>query len=188
MKLFYYCEFLENGSTIALISIGIVAGDGREYYAICDDAPLDRIGENEWLVANVVPSLPIAVTSAGHLVWDATVPDYEAVKPRAQIAAEIRSFVLDDHPHQGPYVELWADFGAYDHVALCQLYGSMMDLPEGMPMFTHDLQQEASRLGLADKDLPRQAEGHHNALADARHNRVVAAFLASRPAAGEATG
>ncbi len=31
-RYFYDCEFLENGNTIELISIGIVADDGREYY------------------------------------------------------------------------------------------------------------------------------------------------------------
>lgn len=30
----YDCEFLEDGKTIALISIGIVADDGRTYYAV----------------------------------------------------------------------------------------------------------------------------------------------------------
>src|SRR4051812_11038169 len=34
MKYFYDTEFLEDGQTIELISIGIVAEDGREYYAV----------------------------------------------------------------------------------------------------------------------------------------------------------
>jgi hypothetical protein len=52
-----------------------------------------------------------------------------------------------------------------------------MDLPEGMPMFTHDIQQEASRLMVGDKDMPQQAEGLHNALADARHAKAKVEFL-----------
>ena len=54
----YDCEFLEDGKTIELISIGIVADDGRDYYAVNRDAPWKRIKKHEWLVANVVPSLP----------------------------------------------------------------------------------------------------------------------------------
>ena len=34
MRIFYDTEFLEDGKTIDLISIGMVAEDGREYYAV----------------------------------------------------------------------------------------------------------------------------------------------------------
>jgi hypothetical protein len=90
----------------------------------------------------------------------------------------VRDFILGTDPDMLPHVELWANYGAYDHVALAQLFGPMIDLPEGMPMFTRDIQQEAARLGLKDSDLPQQGEGLHNALSDARHNRVVRRFLA----------
>jgi hypothetical protein len=56
----------------------------------------------------------------------------------------------------------------------------MIDLPDGVPMFTHDIQQERSRLGLAWDDLPQQESGEHNALADARHNQTVRRWLAER--------
>jgi hypothetical protein len=73
--------------------------------------------------------------------------------------------------------ELWADYGAYDHVALCQLWGSMVDLPMYIPMYTNDIQQEARRLAVTD--LPQQSEGLHNAIADARHCRARWEFLQS---------
>ena len=62
--------------------------------------------------------------------------------------------------------ELWADYGAYDHVAFCQIFGTMMDLPKGFPMFTHDLQQYAEALG--NPVLPEQEVSVHHALADAK--------------------
>ena len=34
MRYFYDTEFIDNGRTIELISIGVAAEDGREYYAI----------------------------------------------------------------------------------------------------------------------------------------------------------
>ncbi len=178
MRYFYDLEFLEDGRTIDLISIGVVADDGREYYAVSDDAtrkPLrKRIGRHEWLMANVVPSLP-----KPHGDWNNHMPrswlfDYNSplVKPRARIADEVRDFLLAaDKPI------LWADYGAYDHVALCQLWGTMMDLPDGLPMFTCDIQQETQRLGVAWDELPKQESGNHNALEDARHNRVKVDFL-----------
>ena len=34
------------------------------------------------------------------------------------------------------------DYGAYDHVALAQLSGPMVLLPDGVPMWTNDLRTE----------------------------------------------
>ena len=34
MRYFYDCEFIEDGTTIDLVSIGIVAQDGRELYLV----------------------------------------------------------------------------------------------------------------------------------------------------------
>jgi hypothetical protein len=189
-RYFYDTEFLDSGRVVDLISIGIVAEDGREYYAISDactrdyrpwhqrwlnreDSLENRIRRNPWLMKNVVPSLPKLYGDARlHTPW---LFDYtaEQVKPRNVIATEVRDFLLADG-----WPELWADHGAYDHVALCQLWGAMVDLPPGIPMYTNDLMQEARRLGLAWKDLPPQPEGQHNALDDARHNRVKHACLA----------
>lgn len=177
-KIFYDTEFLEDGSTIALISIGMVTEDGREYYAVSRDMPFQRVMNHDWLRANVVPSLPI-VRHDGIRPFRKSFLDHThpAVKPREQIADEVRDFILAT-----PDVELWAWYGAYDHVALCQLWGRMIDLPDGVPMFTCDLKQEATRLG--NPELPEQESGVHNALADARHNKVMADAL-ERIARGE---
>jgi len=42
-------------------------------------------------------------------------------------------------------VELYGYYSAYDHVVLCWLFGKMIDLPKGFPMYTFDLQQESDR-------------------------------------------
>lgn len=42
MRYFFDTEFHEDGQTIDLISIGIVAEDGREFYAVSRDAQLHR--------------------------------------------------------------------------------------------------------------------------------------------------
>lgn len=184
----YDLEFLEDGRTIELISIGIVADDGREYYAVNRDAPWKRIAKHEWLMANVVPSLPRLhgderlhrwILSRSGRRWNPCMLDFAHPHMRGPvtIAREVRDFLLA----AGKPV-LWANYGAYDHVALCQLWGPMVDLPEGLPMFTSDIQQEAQRLGVGWDELPKQEAGHHNALADARHNRVLREFLAGRSA------
>jgi hypothetical protein len=168
-RYFYDTEFIEDGRTIDLISIGIVADDGRELYLVNEDAPWQRIRRHEWLMANVVPELP-----QPHGDWRNHMPkswliDFynAAVKPRAVITEQVERFLLGDDLETYTDLELWADYGAYDHVALCQLFGPMIALPPGIPMFTHDLQHALRRAG--NPPMPQQKTGLHHALADARH-------------------
>lgn len=189
MKLFYDCEFLEDGHTVELISIGMVAEDGRELYAVNEGIEQDplysRICKHQWLMENVVPHLPLSTGSTGtqkghgRLTTSSSYCGFfnldmasNIVMPRRMIRNAVRNFI-----QATPDPELWAWYAAYDHVALCQLWGPMAHLPKGVPMFTCDLKQEAMRLG--NPEMPKQAEGEHNALADARHNRVMSEFLDS---------
>lgn len=196
-RVFYDTEFLEDGDTIRLISIGMVTDDGREYYAVNGDLEekarpddkitvWDSIKRHGWLTKNVVPHLPITDRKSverwnsdsspifvSKPTLDSVHLDYTHtdVKPIYVIANEVRDFLQA----AGPDVELWAWYGAYDHVALCWLWGRMIDLPAGVPMWTNDLRQERHRLG--NPEMPRQATGEHNALDDARHNLAMARFL-----------
>jgi 3'-5' exoribonuclease-like protein len=173
MKIYYDTEFLEDGETIALISIGMVTEDGREYYAVNREMPVRRIRKSPWLMENVVPSLPKGSGDMRNHMSSRWLFHYgdPLVKRRATIAREVAAFIQET-----PDAELWAWYAAYDHVALAQLFGRMLDLPDGVPMWTNDLKQEAHRLG--NPALPEQAAGVHNALSDARHNLVIAQALA----------
>ena len=95
-------------------------------------------------------------------------------RTREQIKREILAF-MDIERYDKP--ELWGYYSAYDHVAFCQLFGTMMDLPKGFPMYTRDLKQWCDMLG--NPRLPEQGKGEHNALEDARHNRMMWYFLRS---------
>ena len=174
MRYYIDTEFLERGPgyPIDLISIGVVAEDGREFYAINWDAPLEAIRRHDWLMDNVVPSLPLrmAETHSGDiLAWDVKHSDWRCVMPRRQIAMGVTDFF------RGTKAELWGWYSAYDHVVLAQIYGPMADLPPWVPMWTNDLKQEVARLG--NPRVPTQKAGEHNALADARWNREVATWL-----------
>jgi hypothetical protein len=169
-RYFYDCEFLEDGSTIDLISIAIVCEDGRELYAINQDADWYRISKHPWLMKNVVPHLPARLDRMpglmphreDTLVLDPSLWHRGEIKTRAKIAEWVEAFITGDRAEN----ELWADFGAYDHVALCQLFGTMMDLPPGIPMWTHDLQQIWEQAGRPA--LPATEFVQHDALDDAR--------------------
>ena len=67
-------------------------------------------------------------------------------------------------------IELWAWVGAYDHVALCQLWGPMTHLPPPIPRFTHELRQLWEERG--SPRMPRRSENVHDALVDARDQRT----------------
>lgn len=168
MRIYYDTEFLEDGRTIDLISIGMVAEDGREYYAVNRNLPEGRIRDHQWLMQNVVPGLPQHPYGDPDELFNRADP---CVKHPKVIANEVAHFI------QGTLQpELWAWYGAYDHVVMCQLFGRMIDLPPGVPMWTNDLRQEVQRLRLVD--VPQQEEGEHNALEDARHNRAIAQYVA----------
>ena len=179
MRYFYDCEFLEDGRTIELISIGIAAEDGREYYAVNSDMDHDRISRADWLCQNVIPHLPLMGSKPGksfganRWIWSLDTSS-TLVKPKWVIANEVREFLL-----ALPDPELWADYGAYDHVALAQLFGRMIRLPKGLPMFTREFQQKWRDAGAPE--LPAQDVGEHDALADARHLKARFDHLQEQP-------
>ena len=150
MRYFVDTEFVEDGHTIDLISIGIVAADGREYYAESSEANLNKA--SEWVRANVFPSM----------AWTDQ-------KTRAVIAREIVEFV-DANIFNKP--EFWAYYADYDWVVLCQLFGRMIDLPVGWPMFCRDFKQwlgdHPDENGDEEQLIKLDPSQEHNALADAR--------------------
>lgn len=173
----YDTEFLEGKGSIDLISIGLVREDGAEYYAVNSDANWPKIATQRWLCESVVPHLPLMTKGVRKATpgentnvassWKFDIDlSSTLVKPAWVIANEVREFILDvpDEP------QLWADYAAYDHVVLCWLWGSMMQLPAGIPMWTHDLRQEIERAG--NPSIPPLGNlTAHNALDDAREVR-----------------
>jgi hypothetical protein len=147
MRYYLDTEFIEDGKTIDLISIGIVAEDGRCLYACSTDADLSRA--DDWVRENVIKQLPPRESTA----W----------KTREQIRDSIIRFVLCDNA-----IEFWAYFADYDWVAFCQLFGRMIDLPAGFPMFCRDVKQVAVELpeSVTDQLKPKN-DAEHDALADA---------------------
>jgi hypothetical protein len=150
MRYFYDTEFIDNGRIIDLISIGVVAADGREYYAVSTEFDPESAGRG--VRTHVLPKLP----SPASPVW----------RSRRQIREDLEDFlgVDGDEP-----IELWAWVGAYDHVALCQLWGPMTSLPPQIPRFTRELRQVWEDRG--SPRMPPRPSDTHDALVDARHNR-----------------
>lgn len=178
MKYWYDTEFIDDGRTIDLVSIGIVAQDGREYYAVSSEFDQILLRARTWLCNNVWPSLPKVVHPNVSLgVLDLNHPD---VRPRVRIAAEVAEFLRVGLTEGGAQAELWSWYPAYDHVVLAQLFGPMDDLPKHIPWRTNDVEQEAERLEITGL-LPDKPEGQHNALVDARYHRQLWEFVTTWP-------
>lgn len=177
MKYFYDTEFIEDGKTIDLISIGIVAEDGRKYYAISNE--FDSTKASDWVKENVLSKLPQQSVNISDLSISPRIKEESlSWKSREQIKNDIIYFIGEDKP------EFWAYYADYDHVALCQLFGKMIDLPDGYPMYTRDIKQLCDSLG--NPRLPKQETDEHNALADAQWVKESYQFLLglSQPEAG----
>lgn len=177
MRYFLDTEFIESGNKnpIDLISIALLAEDGRQYYAICNEFYPDRA--TDWVVNNVLNILPPALidnpivkrakASAGiKNCWqpktvksldDLTEKQQEEVlrwKSRKEIAQDLISFIFgsDERPSLDAYLgktpEFWGEWAAYDWVVFCQIFGDMSQLPKGFPMFCNDIIQASTRLGI----------------------------------------
>lgn len=122
-------------------------------------------------------------------------------KTNKQIAEEVYEFCSNDY-HKGNNLtfsqrkeyplydkfkpEVYGYYSDYDWVVFCWLFGKMIDLPKGFPMYCKDLKQELSRKQCEIKgdaveldrrrDYPKQTNEHH-ALADARWNYELYKFL-----------
>ncbi len=165
MKYFIDTEFSERGPKhpIELISIGIVCEDGREIYMMSRD--FDAEACSDWVKNNVLNNLGLSEADQSSVKNGNTLYGLQT----HIIAREIREFVGDDKP------EFWGYYADYDWVVFCQMFGTMMDLPKGWPMYCRDIKQFCDLLG--NPKLPEQGKGEHNALADARWNKQAYEFL-----------
>lgn len=159
MRIFFDTEFIEDGKTIDLLSIGLVRDDGAELYLENGQCLVNRA--SPWVRENVLPHMKFM---SG---------DESALRTRSAIASEILDFAGRDP-------EFWAYYADYDWVVLCQLYGPMIDLPKGWPMWCRDLRQYADFLGVTTQKLkeacPQEGVEHH-ALADALWVRDATLWL-----------
>ena len=164
-RYFYDCEFIEDGRTVDLVSIGVVDEHGREFYAVSTE--FDAARAVPWVRRNVLDKLPAPADPA----W----------RSRERIRDDLFVFLREPaRERPDDQIELWAWYAAYDHVALAQLWGPMTALPREIPRFTKDLRQLWDDRG---RPVLPEMSGRHDALVDARHNLARWRVLANGSAA-----
>lgn len=173
MKYFLDTEFIEYPGTIDLISIGIVAEDGREFYAINKECNFSKA--SPWVKENVIdkfPKIKTDIYSLGEGVRGIGVkevycpPEYMS---KNVIASGILGFIGDIKP------EFWGYYADYDWVVFCWIFGTMMELPRKFPKYCNDIKQLCNSLD--NPQLPKMEGQDHNALDDARHHKKCYEFL-----------
>lgn len=191
MRYFLDTEFIDDGKTIGLISIGIVSEDKRELYL--QSCEFDRKNVSSWVEENVLSHLevcPWADVSLGN-IRRPYINDLSYHKKHGQCVDQQRRRI-----HNCPWrtrnqmkhdlevffspdskIEVWGWCAGYDFVAICQLFGTMMDLPLGWPHYIRDIQYLLDEQSIDDSDLPQQEGTAHNALEDARHIQKLWEFL-----------
>lgn len=181
MKYFFDTEFIENGETIDLISIGIIAEDGRTLYMQNVDCKFTKA--SDWVWRNVFPHL-IHFDMRGQRdcnpqpVFTSDPTIHICYKPNCCWAAKykIRDAVKEFcDPDMFGKPEFWGYYSDYDWVAFCQLFGAMIDLPKGYPMYCRDIKQLCDDLG--NPHIPKSDVEIHHALVDANWVQMAHAFL-----------
>ncbi len=181
MKYFLDTEFIEYGKTIDLISIGIVSQDGREFYGLNWNCNFELA--NDWVKKNVLVQLPFRPSEMPSLTHGEPINNWYSCNDLTKAVAnflecdylglgKISAFALRE---TAPKPEIWGYYADYDWVVFCQMFGTMMQLPKGFPMYCRDIKQWCDQLG--NPKLPEQGKGEHNALADARWNKTAWEFL-----------
>lgn len=166
MKYYLDTEFIERPGSIQLISIGIASEDGRTFYA--ENTSFDERDADEWVRENVLRKLLWwgQNTGSSDLLHN-EVSRYENKTEAFGTISFIKSWLLDFFDRDLS-LEFWGYFADYDWVIFCWIFGKMIDLPKGFPMYCRDLKQLLDESG---KDRIPKPEGQHNALVDALWNR-----------------
>lgn len=128
------------------MSIGVVAEDGREFYAVSTEFDPERAGP--WVRRHVLGKLPPPADPS----W----------RSRSRIRDDLYAFLTEP----GLPVQLWAWYAAYDHVVLGQLWGTMPAMPREVPRLTLEIRQHWETAG--SPPIPAPGSDRHDALADAR--------------------
>lgn len=164
VKCFFDCEFTQLVPNTTLVSIGIVADNGKEFYAETTD--YDQSLVNEWIEENVLENLLLNDFD----IVNETVGALTMVKD----TTEKVGLKLQEWLNTFDKVEMWSDVMHYDMYLFQGLMGGAFSVPSHVDYIGYDIATVMKMFGL-DPDLSREAfidrpiEGiKHNSLYDAR--------------------
>jgi hypothetical protein len=164
VKVFFDCEFTQLRKDSTLISLGMVADNGKEFYAEFTD--FDKSLVDDWIEDNVMKNLLFRDSKP----FKAIVGGVTLIKEdKHMIQAALASWLA-----QFDTVELWSDVHHYDVVLLFDIFGHAFKIPHNVYYIPFDIATMFKTLGL-DPDTDRETfidkpikGDKHNALYDSR--------------------
>lgn len=185
MELFFDCEFTGLHKDTTLVSIGIVAENGKKFYVEFSD--YDESQCDDWIKENVLKHTILAGndTLAARLGEDSNTTVVLGSK------ADIR-YELGEWLKQFDEVQFVSDVCHYDMVLLIDIFGTAFGLPGNVSAACHDINQDiAKHYGISEREAfdksredivselcEQQIEGEkHNALYDAEVIKAIYAEI-----------
>ena len=169
MKVFFDTEFTGLHQDTTLISIGLIAENGKTFYGQFSD--YDREQVDGWIKENVIGNLP---ATPQELYATADMVFYGC---REQVASGLKTWLS-----QFDEVEMWSDCLSYDWVLFNQLFGHAFDIPDNVYYIPFDICTLFKIKGV-DPDINREEFAEmkgvkHNAMHDAKvihacYNKLV---------------
>jgi hypothetical protein len=155
-KIFFDTEFTGLHQNTTLISIGLIAENGKEFYA--EFADYDRTQVDDWIKENVIKNL---VNNPKRVITG----DTECIKQ------ELKVWLYD--VSSGEDLEMWSDCLSYDWVLFCQIFKHAFNIPKCVYYIPFDICTLFKIYGF-DPDISREkfagvtsTEKKHNSLHDA---------------------
>ena len=165
MRVFFDTEFTGLHQKTTLISMGLVAENGREFYAEFTD--YNRTQVDSWLQSNVIDKLFL---NANFSKGDARKGQQFFIKGDNHIVRHWLKIWFNTFDQ----IEMWSDCLAYDWVLFCDLFGGALSIPKNIYYIPFDLSTLLKTSGV-DPDINREDfaglpdEGRkHTALWDAK--------------------
>lgn len=181
MNLYFDTEFTGLHAGTTLVSIGIVAENGKKFYA--ESADYDESQCDDWIKENVLTRTILAGNDALAARLGADENTTVILGGKEDIRHELTEWLkqFDD-------VQIISDVCHYDMVLLIDIFGTAFDLPKNVSAVCYDINQDIarhygifqreafdkSREGIVSELYGQQIEGEkHNALYDAEVIKAI---------------
>lgn len=158
-RIFFDTEFTGLHKDTTLISIGLIAEDGRTFYAELND--YERSQVDEWIRDNVINHLIMKAPEEGEQEYysksrfNKDVPltkqwNLQMRGNKQEVAAELKEWL-----EQFNQVEIWSDCLAYDWVLFNDIFGHAFNIPKNIYYIPFDICTLFKMKGV-DPDIDRE--------------------------------
>lgn len=146
MNLFFDCEFTGLHKDTTLVSIGIVAENGKKFYA--ESADYDENQCDDWIKENVLAHTILAGNETLAARLGADDDTTVVLGGKEDIRHELLKWLK-----QFDEVQFVSDVCHYDMVLLIDIFGTAFDLPKNVSAVCHDISQDIARhYGISDRE------------------------------------